>query len=183
MVFLLSGVVSAATASRRVSLTQLLLGHPAERVDSKNRPVCARSHTKFYIREFGSFLFPFAFREGLLFGSRINCYLNTVFVSPLHHQDIRIGCDLWNLCVGTCCRNRSARVHPTTPTTIDRLGIRYDPEKRWTEPPSYETIDKEPQDKEQQYTYYRYAITRRDRIAIARFAPTALIAWCAGLTL
>lgn len=66
MVFLLSGVVSAATASRRVSLTQLLLGHPAERVDSKNRLVCARSHTKFYIREFGSFLFPFAFREGLV---------------------------------------------------------------------------------------------------------------------
>ncbi|XP_011068130.1 PREDICTED: uncharacterized protein LOC105154350 [Acromyrmex echinatior] len=51
----------------------------------------------------------------------------------------------------TWCRNRSARVHPTT---IDRLEIRYDPEKRWTEPPSYEMTDKKSEDKEQQHTCY-----------------------------
>lgn len=70
-----------------------------------------------------------------------------------------IGCDLCNsVCAETWCRNRSARVHPTT---IDRLGIRYDPERRWTEPPFCGTADKELEDKGQQR--YRYAIARSER--------------------
>jgi len=73
-------------------------------------------------------------------------------------------------CAGTWCYNRSARVHPDE--TIDRLGIRYDPEGRWMEPPSCRRIKKPRTTSDNVPAIGTRSRTARPRIAPARSPPS-----------